>query len=72
MLFGMLTHSPDGKLCLEDLEGRVELDIRNTVWACFFYWKITQGNVRRRGHVKVCSPRGLWFSARGFIPMRKH
>ncbi|KAG8742576.1 DNA-directed DNA polymerase epsilon, subunit B [Ceratobasidium sp. 414] len=30
MLFGMLTHSPDGKLCLEDLEGRVELDIRNT------------------------------------------
>lgn len=31
MLFGMLAHSPDGKLCLEDLEGRVELDIRTTV-----------------------------------------
>lgn len=30
MLFGMLAHSPDGKLCLEDLEGRVELDIRTT------------------------------------------
>ncbi|KDN48053.1 hypothetical protein RSAG8_03069, partial [Rhizoctonia solani AG-8 WAC10335] len=30
MLFGMLAHSPDGKLVLEDLEGRVELDIRNT------------------------------------------
>ncbi|KEP55739.1 DNA polymerase epsilon subunit B [Rhizoctonia solani 123E] len=30
MLFGMLAHSPDGKLVLEDLEGRVELDIRTT------------------------------------------
>jgi DNA polymerase epsilon subunit 2 len=31
LLFGMLTHSPDGRLCLEDLDGRVPLDISETV-----------------------------------------
>ncbi|KAG9044272.1 DNA-directed DNA polymerase epsilon, subunit B [Tulasnella sp. UAMH 9824] len=30
LLFGMLTHAPDGRLCLEDLEGRVVLDISDT------------------------------------------
>lgn len=35
MLFGMLAYSPEGKLCLEDLDGRVELDIRNTVSKLF-------------------------------------
>ncbi|KAG8902425.1 DNA-directed DNA polymerase epsilon, subunit B [Tulasnella sp. 403] len=30
LLFGMLTHAPDGRLCLEDLEGRVVLDISET------------------------------------------
>ena len=26
LLFGMITHSKEGKLCLEDLDGKVELD----------------------------------------------
>ncbi|KAG8960600.1 DNA-directed DNA polymerase epsilon, subunit B [Tulasnella sp. 419] len=30
LLFGMLAHAQDGRLCLEDLEGRVVLDITET------------------------------------------
>lgn len=31
LLFGMLTRSPEGLLCLEDLDGMVPLDISSTV-----------------------------------------
>jgi DNA polymerase epsilon subunit 2 len=31
LLFGMLTRSPEGRLCLEDLDGTVPLDISQTV-----------------------------------------
>jgi hypothetical protein len=31
LLFGMLTRSPEGSLCLEDLDGMVPLDISSTV-----------------------------------------
>ena len=31
LLFGMLIHSKEGKLCLEDLEGVVELDFSQLV-----------------------------------------
>ena len=31
MLFGMLVHSKEGKLCLEDLDGVVELDFSQLV-----------------------------------------
>jgi DNA polymerase epsilon subunit 2 len=31
LLFGMLVHSKEGKLCLEDLDGVVELDFSQLV-----------------------------------------
>lgn len=36
LLFGMLTRSPEGRLCLEDLDGTVPLDISQTVWFLLF------------------------------------
>lgn len=32
----MLIHSKEGKLCLEDLDGTVELDFSQLVWPVFF------------------------------------
>ena len=32
----MLIHSKEGKLCLEDLDGTVELDFSQLVWPIFF------------------------------------
>jgi len=31
MLFGVLAYTPDGELCLEDLDGRVKLDMSHVV-----------------------------------------
>ena len=31
LLFGMLFHSNEGKLCLEDVDGKVELDLATLV-----------------------------------------
>lgn len=72
MLFGMLAHSPDGKLCLEDLEGRVELDIRNTVRTPVKSRGLRLCNTKSRGHVKVCSPRVLWFFVRVSTRTKRH
>jgi hypothetical protein len=33
----MLIHSKEGKLCLEDLDGTVELDFSQLVWPVFFW-----------------------------------
>jgi DNA polymerase epsilon subunit 2 len=38
LLFGMLIHSKEGKLCLEDLDGVVELDFSQLVTSDFFSW----------------------------------
>ncbi|KAG8760539.1 DNA-directed DNA polymerase epsilon, subunit B [Serendipita sp. 396] len=37
LLFGMLTRSPEGRLCLEDLDGIVPLNISNTVKSIRLY-----------------------------------
>jgi DNA polymerase epsilon subunit 2 len=31
LLFGMLAHNQEGKLCLEDLDGKVALDVTDEV-----------------------------------------
>lgn len=36
LLFGMLSHSKEGKLCLEDEDGPVELDFSQLVCASYF------------------------------------
>jgi hypothetical protein len=37
LLFGMLIHSKEWKLCLEDLDGTVELDFSQLVLPAFFF-----------------------------------
>jgi DNA polymerase epsilon subunit 2 len=43
LLFGMLVHSKEGKLCLEDLDGVVELDFSQLVRAHFFHFVLALG-----------------------------
>ena len=69
LLFGMLIHSKEGKLCLEDLDGVVELDFSQLVRIFFrFYllaltrtfWKLYElGPTERRAVYRglIC-PRG--------------
>jgi hypothetical protein len=56
LLFGMLIHSKEGKLCLEDLDGVVELDfsqlvrsgevVSNSSSTTFFFFEL--GSTERR------------------------
>jgi hypothetical protein len=58
LLFGMLSRDPEGRLCLEDGEGRVRLDMEDAV-SCVVLDRCQLTCSRFQG--KDCSPKAVWF-----------
>ena len=58
MLFGVLAYTPDGELCLEDLDGRVKLDMSHVVGI-----RVPTADVLltdSRNPAKAFTPRAVW------------
>jgi len=60
LLFGMLSRNPEGKLCLEDGEGRVPLDMEDAVSFLFMRSGRRERGADDRCLEKECLQRDVW------------